>query len=79
MIGSGAAGFADGDFATAQFNQPQGMALQGDDLCVADTENHAIRKVDLRGAAGDDRGRHRAAGARAAVGSRGAATRGKWP
>lgn len=46
-IGSGESGRADGDFATAQFNQPQGMALRGQTLYVADTENHLIRKVDL--------------------------------
>jgi thiol-disulfide isomerase/thioredoxin len=47
VIGSGAVGQADGDFATAQFNQPQGMALRGALLFVADTENHLIRRVDL--------------------------------
>lgn len=47
VIGSGAIGRADGDYATAQFNQPQGMALRGEELFVADTENHLIRKVDL--------------------------------
>ena len=47
VIGSGAAGAKDGDFATAEFNQPQGMALHGDVLFVADTENHEIRRVDL--------------------------------
>jgi DNA-binding beta-propeller fold protein YncE len=46
-IGSGAAGLSDGDFATSQFNQPQGMALEGSSLYIADTENHAIRKADL--------------------------------
>lgn len=47
-IGSGQIGRADGDFASAQFNHPQGMALHGDVLYVADTENHLLRKVDLR-------------------------------
>ncbi len=47
VIGSGVSGARDGDFTTAEFNQPQGMALQGETLYVADTENHAIRKVDL--------------------------------
>ena len=47
VIGSGAAGRADGDFASAEFNHPQGMALDGNSLLVADTENHLIRKVDL--------------------------------
>ena len=48
IIGSGAIGTADGDFAAAQFNQPQGMALSGDVLYVADTTNHLLRKVDLK-------------------------------
>ena len=47
VIGSGEEGLADGDFAAARFNHPQGMALTGDHLYVADTENHAIRRVDL--------------------------------
>jgi sugar lactone lactonase YvrE/thiol-disulfide isomerase/thioredoxin len=47
LIGSGAAGQKDGDFGTAEFNQPQGLALHGNDLYVADTENHEIRRVDL--------------------------------
>ncbi len=47
MIGSGQPGLADGDAATAQFNHPQGMALAGDILYLADTRNHVIRRVDL--------------------------------
>ncbi len=47
-IGGGREGSADGDFNSAQFNRPQGMALAGDLLYVADTENHLIRKVDLK-------------------------------
>ena len=47
VIGAGAAGTSDGDFAAAEFNQPQGMALGGSALYIADTENHAIRKADL--------------------------------
>ncbi|MBX7169027.1 MAG: redoxin domain-containing protein [Pirellulales bacterium] len=46
-IGSGQLGAADGDFATATFNRPQGMALQGETLYLADTENHLLRKIDL--------------------------------
>ncbi len=30
------------------FNRPQGMCLEGETLYVADTENHAIRAVDLK-------------------------------
>ena len=47
IVGSGAEDFADGDYATAAFNHPQGMELVGDTLYVADTENHAIRRVHL--------------------------------
>lgn len=48
LIGSGAAGLQDGSFAEARFNKPQGLALDGDILYVADTENHAVRRVDLK-------------------------------
>ncbi len=48
IIGGKSKGFADGDFAGARFFLPQGMTLgDADTLYVADTENHAIRKVDL--------------------------------
>ncbi len=46
-IGKGSRGQSDGDYAHAQFNSPQGMALKGNMLYVADTENHLIRKIDL--------------------------------
>lgn len=47
IAGSGAAGSADGPFAAAQFQRPQGMALAGDTLYVADSENHTIRSLEL--------------------------------
>lgn len=47
VIGSGGIGRRDGGFDTCQFNHPQGMALAGDTLFVADTENHLLRSVDL--------------------------------
>jgi thiol-disulfide isomerase/thioredoxin len=47
-IGSGQIGRADGDYAKATFDHPQGMTLDGETLYVADTENHLIRKVDLK-------------------------------
>lgn len=47
IIGGVTAGFQDGDFVLAAFDHPQGIALDNDMLYVADTENHAIRKVDL--------------------------------
>ncbi|CAN5632382.1 hypothetical protein BH24ACI1_BH24ACI1_02330 [soil metagenome] len=48
VIGSGRAAKNDGDFASASFNRPQGMAFDGENLYVADTENHLIRRVDLK-------------------------------
>ena len=47
IIGSGSEGLADGDFSSCQFNHPQGMVLDGETLYVADTENHALRSIDL--------------------------------
>lgn len=48
VAGTGEAGYADGPFADARFRHPQGMALAGGYLYVADTANHAIRRLDLR-------------------------------
>jgi len=50
VIGSGMPGLEDGAFETARFNNPQGMAYDADAdvLYIADTDNHAIRKADLR-------------------------------
>jgi hypothetical protein len=47
VIGSGSVGKKDGDYRSATFNHPQGCALAGEILYVADTENHLLRKVDL--------------------------------
>lgn len=47
IIGSGRSGMKDGAFDAAEFNRPQGTALVGNTLYVADTENHAIRAIDL--------------------------------
>jgi sugar lactone lactonase YvrE len=47
VIGSGAIGRADGGFDACSFDHPQGMALVGDNLYIADTENHMLRKADL--------------------------------
>ncbi|MEO8607875.1 MAG: thioredoxin-like domain-containing protein [Chloroflexota bacterium] len=47
VIGSGAEGFDNGDYASATFNKPQGMALDGDTLYVADTDNNAVRAINL--------------------------------
>lgn len=48
VIGDGKPGLQDGDYAHAQFHYPQGVALaNADTLYVADTDNNAIRKIDL--------------------------------
>jgi thiol-disulfide isomerase/thioredoxin/sugar lactone lactonase YvrE len=47
VAGSGDAGRADGAFDAATFNRPQGLALVGETLFVADTENHLVRALDL--------------------------------
>jgi len=47
VIGSGVQGFDDGPAEVATFSHPQGLALDGTTLYVADTGNHAIRAVDL--------------------------------
>ena len=49
VIGSGQRGAADGAFAAAEFWQPQGLALDGDTLYIADTGNGSIRAADLVG------------------------------
>jgi sugar lactone lactonase YvrE len=48
VIGTGERGMAGGTFEQASFHRPQGLALDGDTLYVADTENHLIRRVDLK-------------------------------
>jgi DNA-binding beta-propeller fold protein YncE len=48
IAGVGEPGRADGAFAKASFNDPQGMALDGDTLYVADRKNHLIRALDLK-------------------------------
>jgi len=45
--GSGGRGLADGPAARARFQAPQGLALLGNTLFVADTDNHAVRRVAL--------------------------------
>lgn len=42
-------GFIDGNFTECRFNAPQGLCYHGEEvLFVADTENHAIRRIDLK-------------------------------
>ena len=47
-IGTGERGATDGPTDKASFYRPQGMALDGDSLYVADTENHLLRRIDLK-------------------------------
>jgi DNA-binding beta-propeller fold protein YncE len=47
-IGKTGGGFTDGDFASAAFYEPHGLALKGDLLYIADTKNNAIRVADLQ-------------------------------
>ena len=47
IIGSGTRGLKDGSYNTAQFNMPRGLVMLDDALYVADTNNHALRKIDL--------------------------------
>ncbi|GJP46594.1 hypothetical protein CLOM_g5865 [Closterium sp. NIES-68] len=51
QIGGAGDGLVDGSFEEAQFNRPQGVAYDPSRnlLFVADTENHALRQVDLVG------------------------------
>ncbi|HEY8504872.1 MAG TPA: thioredoxin-like domain-containing protein [Gemmataceae bacterium] len=48
IIGCGTPGRKDGSFAEARFDDPQGMALRGDTLYIADRKNHQIRAADLK-------------------------------
>ncbi len=47
-IGSGERGRIDGAFDQASFFRPQGLALDGNSLYIADTENHLLRRADLK-------------------------------
>jgi thiol-disulfide isomerase/thioredoxin len=47
VAGDGRAGRVDGAFDSARFYRPQGLALDGKTVYVADTENHVIRAIDL--------------------------------
>ena len=45
FAGSGIAGDVDGALADASFNGPQDVAVVGDDVYVADTDNHLVRRI----------------------------------
>jgi thiol-disulfide isomerase/thioredoxin len=48
IAGVGTPGKEDGPFERASFDDPQGLALRGDTLYVADRRNHLIRALDLK-------------------------------
>jgi thiol-disulfide isomerase/thioredoxin len=48
VAGTGTPGKADGAFDRATFDDPQGMALRGDTLYVADRKNNLLRALDLK-------------------------------
>jgi len=48
IAGTGTPGKDNGAFDKASFDDPQGMALYGDKLFVADRKNHLIRALDLK-------------------------------
>ncbi len=47
QFGSGGPGFIDGPMELAAFQNPQGLCLLRDALYVADTGNHAVRRIKL--------------------------------
>jgi len=47
FAGDGKPGRRDGEATQARFSEPSGLAAAGDRLYVADTNNHAVRVIDL--------------------------------
>ena len=48
QYGDGNPGFVDGNGFAAAFDAPQGMVIADEFLYVADTGNHAIRRINIR-------------------------------
>ena len=48
VIGTGTPGKQDGKFAEAQFDDPQGVVIDGDLIYIADRKNHQLRVADLK-------------------------------
>ena len=54
IAGSGAPGFAEGAGAAAQFDDPFGLAIdQDNNIIVADSSNHRIRRITSAGVVTD--------------------------
>jgi thiol-disulfide isomerase/thioredoxin len=47
VVGSGEPGHADGPFATARLDEPQGLAWDGDVLWLCDVRTHVLARADL--------------------------------
>lgn len=47
-VGGKERGFKDGTFTQCRFDSPQGVVMKENVIYLADTENHAIRKVSLK-------------------------------
>jgi thiol-disulfide isomerase/thioredoxin len=47
VVGSGERALLDGTFDSAAFFRPQGVVWNNEKIYVADTENHALREIDL--------------------------------
>lgn len=47
LAGTGKAGHVDGAAKAAQFFEPGGLSVAGNTLYIADTNNHALRTIDL--------------------------------
>ena len=47
VLGDGIAGLKDGQGQSSRFSEPSGLSVMGYYLYVADTNNHAIRRVEL--------------------------------
>ncbi|MGH7999042.1 MAG: thioredoxin-like domain-containing protein [Brasilonema sp.] len=47
ILGNGSIGLQDGQGKNTRFSEPSGLSVMGSDLFIADTNNHAIRRVDL--------------------------------
>ncbi len=48
LIGTGKIGATDGAYTSAEFHHPRGLAVEGNSLYVADTQNQRLRKVNLK-------------------------------
>jgi hypothetical protein len=47
IAGTGEAGHTDGEGTKATFNEPSGLSIAGGKLYIADTNNHAVRVMEL--------------------------------